>query len=67
MPLRGARLNAHQLGCVWDGPADRNVGRKDVHLALCRLGREGAAPVPVLHAHRSAAAIHSSRPSIGTR
>ena len=64
MPLRGARLNAHQLGCVWDGPADRNVGRENVHLALRRLGREGAAQVPGPHARCLAAASHSSRPSI---
>jgi len=63
--LHRARSDAYELGGVLDRPAGGDVGSKDVHLALRRRPREGAAQVPVSHANRLAAAIHSSRPSIG--
>jgi hypothetical protein len=64
--LHGARPNAHELGRVLDRPAGGDVGGEDVHLALRRLRREGAAQVPFPHAKSLAtAASHSSRPSMG--
>lgn len=50
------------------GPAGGNLGGKDVPLAPCRLRRECTAQVPVRKASLlRAAAIHSSRPSMGIR
>jgi hypothetical protein len=65
MALGGTRPDPHQFGRNWDRPTSFNERGKDVHLALRRWPREGAAQVPVSHANRLAAAIHSSRPSIG--
>ncbi len=65
--LRSARPDAHQLGRTWHRAARRDVGGQDVALAPGRWPRECAAQVPVSHASRSAAAIHSSRPSMGIR
>ena len=61
-----ARSNADEVSRVRDRPASGNVGGEDVLLARRRWPRERAAQVPVPHAKcLAAAAIHSSRPSMG--
>jgi len=43
--LHGARSDAHELGRVSNGSASFDEGGEDLHLALHRLRREGAAQV----------------------
>ena len=57
--------DADELGGVVNGSAGFDEGGEDVHLPLRRRPRKLTAQVPGPHAHRSAAAIHSPRPSIG--
>jgi hypothetical protein len=68
MTLHGARSDAHKVGSVRDRPPSRNVGSKDVNLAHGRSPDGRTAQLPIPHADcPSAAATHSSRPSIGIR
>ncbi len=64
MTFHSARTNPHALSRVRDGSASGHAGGDDLLLARSRWPRQSAAQVPVSHANRSAAASHSSRPSI---
>jgi len=62
--LRGAGSDAHTRCRIRNGPASRNEGHEDLHLARRCPRRDGAAQVSLPHARSPAAASHSSRPSI---
>jgi hypothetical protein len=55
------------VGRVCDGSAGGNESGENVNLAPRRPRQGDATQVPVSHANRSTAAIHSARPSIGIR
>ena len=44
--LHSARPDAHELGGAVDGSTSADAGGEDIHLALRRMRREGAAYVP---------------------
>jgi hypothetical protein len=64
--FHGARPDAHESRRARDS-ASFDECSENFHLAPGRSPRECAAQVPVVHANRSTAAIHSSRPSMGMR
>ena len=63
--LHRARPDAHELGGGLDGPAGFDVGGEDVHLALSRPRREGAAQVSVSHALRAVVGRGFPRCAVG--
>jgi hypothetical protein len=68
MSFRGARPDADTSRRIGHGSTGGDKGGEDIDLTGGPSRRWGAAQVPVPHANRlPAAAIYSSRPSIGIR